>query len=155
MLLNYDVIFVEKVPFPVLAYLKWRTFSSTCSTSPIIMKFYQQVRSMERSKLAKFQDDIISIDGVMTSQNVRHDVKIWWRHISVKNVGIALKLCRLFDTVVAIICTNFCEFLQSRSWFTEIPSFTDVAYLWRHWRLPTAYYKRHGLKHSLVLNEKG
>ena len=155
MLLNYDVIFVEKVPFPALAYLEWLTFSSTCSTSPMIMKSYQQVRFMERSKLAKFQDDIISIDEVMTSQNVRHDVKIWWRHISVKNVGIALKLCRLFDLVVAIICTNFCEFSQSRSWFTEIPSFTDVAYLWRHWRLPTAYYKRHGLKNSLVLNEKG
>ena len=74
------------------------------------MKYYQQVRSMEKSKLAKFQDDIISTDGVMTSQNVRHDVKIWWRHISVKNVGIALKLCRLFDPVVAIICTNFTSF---------------------------------------------
>ena len=107
MLLNYDVIFVEKVPFPVLAYLKWRTFSSTCSTSPIIMKFYQQVRSIERSKLAKFQDDIISIDGVMTSQNVRHDVKIWWRHISVKNVGIALKLCRLFERSCVPIFVSF------------------------------------------------
>ena len=155
MLLNYNVIFVGKVPFPVLAYLKWRTFSSTCSTSPIIMKFYQQVRSMKRNKFAKFRDHIINIDGVMTSLIIRHDVKILWRHISVKNVGIALKLCRLFDLVVAIICTNFCEFSQSRSWFTEIPSFTDVAYLWRHWRLPTAYYKRHGLKNSLVLNEKG
>ena len=155
MLLNYDVIFVEKVPFPVLAYLEWRTFSSTCSTSPIIMKFYQQVRSMERSKLAKFQDDIISIDGVMTSLIIRHDVKIWWRHISVKNVGIALKLCRLFDLVVAIICINFWEFSRSRSWFTEIPSFTDVVYLWRHWRLPKAYHIRHGLKNSLMLNKKG
>ena len=104
---------------------------------------------MKRSKFAKFRDDIINIDGVMTSLIIRHDVKIWWRHISVKNVGIALKLCRLFDLVVAIICTNFCEFSQSRSWFTEIPSFTDVAYLWRHWRLPTAYYKRHGLKNGI------
>ena len=87
MLLNYDVIFVEKVPFPVLAYLKWRTFSSTCSTSLIIMKFYQQVCSVKRSKLAKFQDDITSIDGVMTSQIIRHDVKIWWRHISMARGG--------------------------------------------------------------------
>ena len=31
---------------------------------------------MERRKLAKFQDYIISIDGVMMSQNVGHDVKI-------------------------------------------------------------------------------
>ena len=31
---------------------------------------------IERSRLAKFQDDIISIDGLMTSQIVRHDVKI-------------------------------------------------------------------------------
>ena len=52
------------------------------------------VRSMDSSKLGKFQDDIISIDGVMTS----------------RIVGIALKLCRLYDLVVAIICTNFCEF---------------------------------------------
>ena len=141
--------------FQYYACLKWRTFSWTCSTSPIFMKFYQQVRSTKRSKFAKFRDDIINIDGVMTSLIIRHDVKIWWRHISVKNVGIALKLCRLFDLVVAIICTNFCEFSQSRSWFTEIPSFTDVAYLWRHWRLPTAYYKRHGLKNSLVLSRKG
>ena len=46
-----------------------RTFSSTYSTSPIIMKFYQQVRFIERSKVAKFEDDVTSIDGVMTSQN--------------------------------------------------------------------------------------
>ena len=65
---------------------------------------------MKRSKYAKFRDDIINIDGVMTSLIIRHDVKIWWRHISVKNVGIALKLCRLFDLVVAIICTNFASF---------------------------------------------
>ena len=68
------------------------------------MKFYQQVRSMKKSKLAKFQDHIISIDGVMTSQIIRHDVKIWWRQISVKNVGIALKLFRLFNLVIALIC---------------------------------------------------
>ena len=89
---------------PPLA-LKWRTFSSTCSTSPIIMKFYQLVRSMKRSKFAKFRNDIINIDGVMTSLIIRHDVKILWRHISVKNVGIALKLCTLFDLVLAIIYT--------------------------------------------------
>ena len=74
------------------------------------MKFYQQVRSIKKSKLAKFQDHIISIDGAMTSQNVRHDVKMWWRHISVKNVGIAFILCRPFDPVVEIICPNFYEF---------------------------------------------
>ena len=130
------------------------SISSTSSTFQITMKMYQQVCSVKRSKLAKFRDDI-SIEEVMTSHIFWYDIKIWWRHISVKNFGIALKLCRLFDLVVAIICTNFCEFSQSRSWFTEIPSFTDVAYLWRHWRLPTAYYKRHGLKNSLVLNEKG
>ena len=67
------------------------------------MTFYQQVRSMKKSILAKFQKHIISIDGVMKSQIVRHDVNIWWRNISFKNVGIALKLFRLFDPVVAII----------------------------------------------------
>ena len=52
--LNYDIIIVKKVPFPVQACLDWRTFSSTCSTFQIIMKFYQQIRSMKRSRLAKF-----------------------------------------------------------------------------------------------------
>ena len=65
---------------------------------------------MKRRKFAKFRDDIINIDGVMTSQIIRRDVKILWRHICVKNVGIALKLCRLFDPVIAIICTNFASF---------------------------------------------
>ena len=111
--------------------------SSTCSTSPITMKIYQHVRSVKRSKLAKFRDDI-SIEGV-----IWYDIKIWWRHIFVKNVGIALKL---FDLVIAITCTNFYKLSQSRFWFTEIPSFTDVVYLWRHWLLPITCYKWHGHK---------
>ena len=86
------------------------TFSSTCSTSPIIITFIQQVRSIKRSKLTRFQDAIISKDGVMPSQIIRHDVRIWWRHIYVKNVDIALKLRRLFNLVIAIICTNFVIF---------------------------------------------
>ena len=121
------------------------SISSTSSTFQITMKMYQQVCSVKRSKSAKFPDDI-SIEGVMTSQIIWYDIKIWWRHISIKNVGIALKLCRLFDLVIAIICTNSCEFSQSRFWFTEIPSFTDVVYLRRHWLLPTTCYKWHGLK---------
>ena len=43
------------------------SISSTCSTSPITMKIYQQVCSVKKSKSAKFPDDI-SIEGVMTSQ---------------------------------------------------------------------------------------
>ena len=58
---------------------------------------------MKKSKLTKFQDDFISIDGVMTSQFNptwrQNDVKNWWRHIYVKNVGIVLKLCR-FSTLL-------------------------------------------------------
>ena len=38
------------------------------------MKYYQNVRFVKRSKLAKFRDDIISIDEVTTSQIIRHDV---------------------------------------------------------------------------------
>ena len=106
------------------------------------MKIYQQVRSKERSKFAKFLDNTISFDGVMTSQIVWNDVKIWWHHISVKNVDITLKLCRLFEPVVAIICINFA-------------SIHKVERDLRHWRLPTAYYKGHGLKNYLMLNEKG
>ena len=69
------------------------------------MRFYQQIRSVKKSKLTEFRDDIIFINEVMTSQIIQHDVKIWWRRISVKNViviGIALKPCRLFDPAVAI-----------------------------------------------------
>ena len=72
----------KKCHFQYQAYLKWRSFSSTCYTSSIIMTFYQQILSMRRNKLANFRDDIISIDGVMTSQCIWHDVKIWWRHMS-------------------------------------------------------------------------
>ena len=43
------------------------SISSTCSTSSITMKIYQQVCSVKKSKSAKFPDDI-SIEGVMTSQ---------------------------------------------------------------------------------------
>ena len=119
--------------------------SSTCSTSPITMKIYQHVRSVKRSKLAKFRDDI-SIEGV-----IWYDIKIWWRHIFVKNVGIALKL---FDLVIAITCTNFYKLSQSRFWFTEIPSFTDVVYLWSHWLFPTTCYKWHGLKTRISIPVK-
>ena len=38
--------------------------------------------------LAKYRDDLISINKVMTSQIIRHEVKIGWRYISVKNDGI-------------------------------------------------------------------
>ena len=58
---------INDQPLISLAYLKWRTFSSTFSTFLIIMKFYQQVCSVTRSRLAKFRDYIIPIDGVMTS----------------------------------------------------------------------------------------
>ena len=37
----------------------------------------QQMRSVKRSILIKFQDDIVSIDIVMTSQIIRPNVKIW------------------------------------------------------------------------------
>ena len=61
------------------------------------MKFCQQVRSVKKSWLATFADDIIFIDGVLTPQIIHHVDKFWWRHISVKDVDMALKLCRLLD----------------------------------------------------------
>ena len=48
--------------------------------SPIIMQLYQKVCSVKRSKLDKFPDDIISIEGVMVSRIILHDVKMWWQH---------------------------------------------------------------------------
>ena len=84
------------------AYLEWRTFSSTCSTSPIIMKFYQHVRSIKKSILTKLQDKVISIDGIMTCKIIQHDVRTLWRYVSVKNVGIAFRLCILFELVASL-----------------------------------------------------
>ena len=60
----------EKLPFLVLG--KWWTFSSTCSTYPIIITFYQQVHSVKRSKLAKFREDIIYI-AILTALR-RHTI---------------------------------------------------------------------------------
>ena len=84
--------------------------SSTCSMSPMILKFYQRVRSVKKSKLAKFGSNIIIIYGVMASKKFRHDVKI--RHdvksISVKNVKITLKLSYF---VLVIMYTDFSSFL--------------------------------------------
>ena len=76
------------------------------------------------------------------SQINQHDLKIWW-YISLKNVGVAMKLCRLSCPVAAIISNNILSF--HRSWLTEKPSLTDVVYLWRDL---TTHHKRHGLKNS-------
>ena len=78
------------------------------------MKFYQQVRYVKRSKFAKLRDDsIISWRHKLSEMTSKFDdVKIWWLHISVKNAGIALKLCRLFELVVAIICASFASFYE-------------------------------------------
>ena len=40
----------------------------TCSISSIIVKYFQQVRSVNRNELNKFGYVIISFDGVKTSQ---------------------------------------------------------------------------------------
>ena len=58
-----------------------------------------------------FQDDIISIGWAITSQIFQHYVKIWWRHISAKYVGIAVNLCWVFD-LRAIICTDYWGFTK-------------------------------------------
>ena len=47
------------------------------------MKFHQRVQSEEKNKLAKFGDDAISTDEVMTSQNIQHDVKTFPPKMSV------------------------------------------------------------------------
>ena len=83
---------------------------------------YQDVRSVKRIRLQKFGNNFISIDAVMTSIIFWYDVKIWWRHISIKNVKRAFQLCYL---VVVIII--FVSFHAIRSWFTDIPSFIDVS----------------------------
>ena len=80
----------------------------------------------------------------MTSYIIRRDVKNWWRHISVRNVGIISKLYRLSYHAIAITSVKSCEIWPSRSAFIEIPlfsirqlpmtsltSFYDV--LWKIW----------------------
>ena len=79
-----------------------------------------------RSRLAKLWEEIISIEVVMTSQIVRHDVKIWWRPISVKNIRIALKVCRLSWIGITIICITIWDFSLIRWWFTKIAPFADA-----------------------------
>ena len=88
----------EKWPFPMIRLSEWRTFSSTVSTSQIIMKLYQQVRSAKRNIWAQFEEETLSIDR-----------KISWRKISIVNVVVLLKLYRLSNLVLAIICTNLCN----------------------------------------------
>ena len=99
----------EKWPFPMIRLSEWRTFSSTVSTSQIIMKLYQQIHSAKRSILAQFEEETLSIDRVLTSKNIRYEVKISWRKISIINVVVLLKLYRLSNLVLAIICTNLCN----------------------------------------------
>ena len=119
------------------------------STSQITMKFYQQIRSVKTSKLYEFGDDSISIGGVMTSQIIRHDVtflsKMWH----------CFETLKTFILGVAIICNSFREL----SWSGSLICRNNVIYICslprRHRRLPTTYYKRHGLEYSLMLNEKG
>ena len=100
-------------------------FRLKCPISPFIMKFYQQVRSVKKSKLAKFRDEIIKVDRVMTSHLIRHDVKIWLCHISINNVGIVLKLCRATYAIVRMTCVKLFKIIGSGSWFTETPLFTN------------------------------
>ena len=80
----------------------------------------------------------------MTSYIIRRGVKNWWRHISVRNVVIILKRCRLSYHAIAITYVKLCEVWPSKSAFIEIPlfsipqlpmtsltSFDDV--LWKIW----------------------
>ena len=98
------------------------------------LKFYQKVRSVKKNALTNFGDDIISIDGVGPHKIIRHDVKFWLRHISVINSDIALKLCKLFYFVVAIICNN-----------NLLEFFIEQIVIYRN----TAIYRRHILMASL------
>ena len=133
MLLSYYVLIVEKVSFSALGFFKMTDFQFRMFYISNHLKFYQKVRSVKKNALTNFGDDIISIDGVGPHKIIRHDVKFWLRHISVINSDIALKLCKLFYFVVAIIWNNnLLEFLWSRLWFTEIPPFTDGIYSWPH-----------------------
>ena len=60
----------------------------------------------------------------MTSYIIRRDVKNWWRHMSVRNVGIDSKLCRTSYHLTVITSVKFCELWQSRSAFIKIPLFS-------------------------------
>ena len=97
----YYVILVEKVIFVDIC-LKLQIFSTTCSTTLIILKFYQyqEVHSLKQSKLAKFGGEIIFINGFMMSKS--SDMTLKFNDIispsclcSVENVAMALKLSYL------------------------------------------------------------
>ena len=143
-LLSYYVIIVEKLPFPVLDPF-WITI------------FWFSVFN--------FSDhyEILPVGTLWEKKWIsyvwrRHHHYWWSSHVTktfditsnFDDVTFLSKMPELFKNflnfllAIVIISTKFCEFSCGRSWFTEMPSFTDVVYLWRH-----------DLKNSLVLNEKG
>ena len=72
------------------------------------------------------------------SQIIGHDVKIWWRHISVKNVGIALKL------LPNLVSFRYVDHdLQKYRHLQITYDITDVSCKW------------HSPENYLVLNKKG
>ena len=124
---------------------------ATWFTSLIILKYYQHVQSVKRSKLPKSGDAFVSIDRLNLTNHLT------WRQKLLTSY-VCQKYRNCFEIIINFlpnICTNFCDFSYGRLLFTEISSFTNIVYLWRHWRLPTMSYKRHVPKYLLILNKKG
>ena len=119
----------SKVSFPVLGLFEMTYFKFNLFYFFDYCKKFQQVRPVHRNELTKFGYDIISIDWVMTSQNYLTWCQIWWRHISVIDIEIALKLWSFSYHVVATICNNLWSFYKADR------DLQNYRHLWRHWRL--------------------
>ena len=75
-------------------------------------------------KEIRLEEDITSVDEVMTSQIFWHDLKSGWRHFCVTNVVMVILnivhfLSLLWQSPVLII---------ARLWFKGIPLFKDLVY---------------------------
>ena len=125
--MSYYAIIVKKWHFQHLDWLKWHILSSICSGTLIILKIYQQVRFLKKSKLAEFGEDTISVDEVMTSQIIQRTAE--------------------FDDVLSLsfmsqLLRNFSDFLTLMNWSSALmfAYFHSVdGYLQKYCYLQTSY----------------
>ena len=82
---------------------------------------------MKRSKHVQFWEKIISIDRLMTSKVIWHDVKIWPHHISFTMLALLWKFSDFFTLLQrspALVLRLFVNYIV----FTKRSLFTDVEY---------------------------
>ena len=98
----------------LLCHTRWKR--ALCSIRPVWNDWFliQHVCFYLSSTYALWREiywlSLETTSLLLTSQVIQQDFKSLWRHMSVVNVGIVLKLSRLSYLIVVIICTNICKF---------------------------------------------